>query len=324
MIIFLYGEDTFRSRQKLKELKEKFLRDVDSSGNSITVIDGETATVGAVREAVGAVSLFSSKRMIIIEKLLRNKSKKTQEEIRDYFKEAKSKKEKDDNIIIFWDDLAAKDAGKNKLFEFLKKEKYSQDFKLLSNTEVTSWVRKEIEKRDAKIKPQAALGLAGMFGGDLWQLNNEIDKLINYKQGENKDSVIDEEDVEKLARGKTDANIFALTDAISNKNKALALQLFEKEIGAGISESHLIFMIIRQFRILLQIKQCLEKGYSSKKIISQLKLHPFIVQKGMSQAANFSFDVLKSIFRKLVEIDKKIKTGQASVREELSLLISKI
>ena len=43
MIIFLFGADTFRSRQKLKEIKDKFLREVDSSGMNMQTLDGKTA-----------------------------------------------------------------------------------------------------------------------------------------------------------------------------------------------------------------------------------------------------------------------------------------
>jgi len=331
MIIFLYGEDTYRSRKKLKELKEKFLREIDPGGGSLIIINGETANMEKINEAAAARSLFARKRMIIVEKLLSNKSKIVLDQAVEYFTKLNKQKNKDedDNIIIFWDDLSGVKIGFNKMYKFLIKQKFVQNFKLLSNTEAVSWVKNEVKSRQAKISGQAAMSLSSLFGSDLWQLSNEIDKLINFKRGQ-QEKLIDSEsggeigiqDIEKLARGKADENIFALTDAISGKNKARALELLEMEIAAGITEAYLIHMIIRQFRILLQIRQGLEQGLTSRKMINQLKLHPFVVQKSITQARNFSMDILKKIFYSLVEIDKKVKTGQTDTKTAISLLIA--
>jgi len=127
-----------------------------------------------------------------------------------------------------------------------------------------------------------------------------------------------------LVRGNFDENIFALTDAISNKNNSLAAKLLEEQIEAGLADAYLINMIIRQFRILLQIRQALDSGQSSRQMISALRLHPFIVQKGINQVRRFDLDSLKNILSKLVEIDFKMKTGQADARTMLNLLIARI
>lgn len=165
---------------------------------------------------------------------------------------------------------------KNKLFKFLSEQKYAQNFKKLSNTETAVWI-KEFTAREAKVKPQAVLNLASMFGSDLWQLNNEIEKLINFKKAQllpESEAVISEEDVEALSRGKIDENIFALSDAIGNKNKAQAIKLLEQEMEAGVAEQYLLTMIIRQFKILLQVKEAIDAGMSQRKITSQLHFHP--------------------------------------------------
>ena len=107
MIIFLYGEDTFRSRRKLNELKDKFLRDVDPNGTSLQVVDGEVARIEEIGELVGPASLFSRKRMIVIEHIFNNKDQTIFEELFAYLKN----KGIADNIIIFWDSLFAIVAG---------------------------------------------------------------------------------------------------------------------------------------------------------------------------------------------------------------------
>ena len=205
---------------------------------------------------------------------------------------------------------------------------FSQEFTLLSNVQVLNWIKARAASHGAEIRQQAAVQLASFFNSDLWRLSNEIKKLSSFKLSQqiqlpdgSAPVIIEASDVESLVRGSFDENIFALTDAISMKNKAQALTLFEQEIDAGVTESYLMHMIMRQFKILMQVRQGLDDGQTSRKIISQLKLHPFVVQKAISQVRNFSLTVLKNIFVRLLTIDKKMKIGEGDLKTELNLLI---
>jgi len=335
MIIFLYGEDTYRSRLKLKEMKAKFLKEVDPSGNSIVTISGENVDIGEINELIGASSLFARRRMVIIEKLLTSKNKSITDQVYQNLAGYFAKKDKsgqghdNENILIFWEEGIDNKSARSDLFNFLGKQKFVYSFKPLSSTDVTLWIKQEFSQRGALVGERAAFLLAGLFGNNLWQLSNEIDKLISYKSdnagSQNRQEIIvDENEINFLARGNFDENIFALTDAISNKNKALAMSLLEKEIEAGISEINILFMIERQFRILFLVRQCLDKAYTSRKIVASLKLHPFVVQKSLTQVRYFTLAGLKKILNNLIEIDKDIKTGRLEAKLGLSVLMAKI
>ena len=127
-----------------------------------------------------------------------------------------------------------------------------------------------------------------------------------------------------MVRGKFDENIFALTDAISQKNKALSLNLLEKELENGLAEPYLMHMLIRQFRILLQVRAAMDLGHTSRKAASELKLHPFVAQKSFTQAKNFSIESLKIIFSRLIKMDRQLKTGQGDFKTDLALMIASI
>src|SRR3989339_832001 len=239
MLIFLYGEDSFRSRNKLNELKANFSQ---------------------INESISPSSLFASKRMVVIENIFANSKKTILDEILNYLKILKS----DENIVIFWDEISGEKMSKNKLFNFKK-------------------------------------GNSGEQG-----------------------AAIQKEDILLMSRGNFNENIFALTDAISQKNKALALSLFEQELEGGTADTYLVHMITRQIKILLQIKEALEQGLTPRKIINKLKFHPFVVQKTSVQAKNFTLAKLKNILSLLVYIDQKIKTGKVDAKTGLELLIVKI
>ncbi len=355
MIIFIYGEDDFRSKRKIKELKDKFIKDVDAFGNSFDFLNGVDLDMKKINEKTAAPSLLSPKRMIVIENIFSNKNKDFLVDALEYFK--KKDEGGGDNIIIFCENnikakkntpIGSKDSknivkvdasGREKallkkekeLFDFLVGQKFVQEFRALNNFELTTWIKNEIEICGGKISQRAIGTLSFLIGGDLWQIDREINKLINYKKGKiakltegGKPAHIDTEDVEELVKGSFDENIFALTDAISAKNKREALRLLEEQYEAGLSDSHLINMIIRQIKILMKIRSALDLGATSRKMTTDLHLHPFIIQKGINQARNFTLNNLKSILDKLIKIDYQMKTGKAEARLLLNLLISKI
>ena len=94
------------------------------------------------------------------------------------------------------------------MFDYLSKQDYVQEFKELSNTETVKWVKKEVEQRGGDITQDVSQHLVGIAGNNLWQLNNEINKLIHYKKSQNTNGITIK-DIEGLVKGSFDENIFA-------------------------------------------------------------------------------------------------------------------
>lgn len=332
MIIFLYGPDTFRSRQKLKELKDKFIAEIDKSSLNIEVLDGTTLETATFENAVSTPPFLAKKRMVVIEDLIsKNKGQKVQKEIL----ETLDKNGLKDTIVIFWESgLDGSKAKKTKsrskistkrsnlLFTRLQKEKYAQEFELLNEGGVYNWTENEIKKRNGKIEPRALRLLADLVGNNLWQMNSEIDKLLAFTKAEQ----ITVADVEKLVKTKLDEDIFKLTDAIGQKNKKLALKLISDQLQSGTSSVELLSKIIWQFKNLLLVKGFVEQngaGYPTTNLTYQLGLHPFVVKKTIAQVRSHELSDLKKNYRHLMIIDYKIKTSQVDPEVLFDLLIVK-
>lgn len=330
MIIFLYGPDTFRSRQKLKEIKEKFIREIDKSGLNIETLNGADLEVQEFEKAIATPPFLAKKRLVIIEDLIaKNKGQKLQKEIL----ETLEKNSLQDTIIVFWEGnldqpkakkLRSKISAKrsNLLFARLQKEKYAQEFDLLSEAEVYRFTETEIKKRGGKIQIPALKLLVDLVGNDLWQMNSEIDKLLALSKNE----IIGLEMVENLVKNKLEEDIFKLTDALGQKNKKLALKLLADQLENNASPTELLAKITWQFRNLLIVKNFVEKngaGYPSQRLTFQLGLHPFVVKKTLDQVKNHDLNQLKKIYQNLLKIDYKIKTSSIDPEVLFDLLIIK-
>ncbi len=318
MIISLYGADSFRSRRFLQELKNKFIKDVDPNSHSFSVIDGASATLSNISEQINTGSLFVKKRFVIIENIFKNKSEKIFSELAPYLEKLTKS---DENILIFRDeDIEGKamKAPAKKLLAFFKLQPYTQEFKALAPAQLASFIKKEAALYDKDISAPAASLLIDLTGGDLWQISAEVKKL-SFRNGE---KMIGSEMIKEMVPGSYDENIFGLTDAISAKNRKTAISLLEEQYAAGLSDEYLLTMLIRQFKILLQIREALDANINPADIASRLKVHPYVAKKGASQARNFSAPVLKDYLNRLVYLDFSNKTGRGDIKTELSLLIS--
>ncbi|MFA5075916.1 MAG: DNA polymerase III subunit delta [Patescibacteria group bacterium] len=318
MIFFLYGPDTFRARQKLNELKEKFVKEVDESSLNLTYLSGKNLDIAQFNQAVATPPFLARKRMVIIDNLLSNEP---DQELTKQILEILGKEDliKDILLIFLETDDFKRDGVLSKR---LIKEKYAQEFELLKDSELRNWLRVEFRNRGGKISSTALERLAGLVGNDLWQLNSEIDKLIAYAG----DNSIEEKDVTELVRGRFDDNIFHLIDAIAAKNSRLAHQLLSEQFDSGADELYILTMLTRQFRILLQTRELAEanRQITKTQVASQLGVHPFVAQKALGQIKNFSAAKLKDIYRQLLDADVRIKTNYATVPVIFDLLLSKI
>ncbi|MEI7498715.1 MAG: DNA polymerase III subunit delta [Candidatus Falkowbacteria bacterium] len=331
MIILLFGKDTFRSRRKLSEFKQKYIREVDPSGDSLDRYDAKELTVEKFKQAMMSSSLFARKRMIIFERIVSAGELTMVTAIGEYLKEQAD--HQGDNIIIFWDEVFSGDKHlakeRTKLLDWLTKQQVVQEYKPYNNMEVATWIRQDIERRGGTITHEAVNRLVSLIGSDLWQLDQELNKLWHHQAGQqlalgdgNEGVKIGIEQIKELVTGSFSEQIFQLTDAISNRQRGLAMQLLQDQLDGGMSEEYMLFMIERQFKILVQVRQALDNGWNVKKIASQLKLHPFVAQKSATQVHRFQLDGLKKILNRLVEVDFQSKTGQGKPKLALTRLIA--
>jgi DNA polymerase III subunit delta len=318
MIISLYGADSFRSRRFLQELKNKFIKDVDPNSHSFSVIDGQSATLANISEQINTGSLFVKKRFVIIENIFKNKAEKIFGELAPYLEKLVKS---DENILIFRDeDIEGKTmkAPAKKLLAFFKLQPYTQEFKALTPAQLLVFIKKEAALYNKDISAPAASLLINLTGGDLWQISAEVKKL-SFRNAE---PTISSEIIKEMVPSAYDENIFGLTDAISAKNKKLAISLLAEQYAAGLSDEYLLTMLIRQFKILLQIRESLDANMNPADIANRLKIHPYVAKKGALQAKNFSAASLKDYLNRLIYLDFSSKTGRGDIKTELSLLVS--
>ena len=323
MVIFLYGEDEFRSLKKLKEIENKFLEKNSSSlvSGSFDFEEDKNISIAEIKKAFGSKGLFFEKQLVLVKNLLGFGTKEIFSKLGEFLKSQKNIFEDKDMVVVFWE--KGKINEKNELFKIFKEKSKSQKFELLSGLKLNSWIVAKLEEENNKLKfsSQAIQKLVAFTGGELHVMENEIKKLASYKeQGE-----IKEKDVELLVREKISANIFETIEGISGGNKKVALKLLHNQIAGGEDPMYVLMMYVYQFRNFLKVGEYYEKGERNNyEIAKKVGIHPFVAQKILGQISNFPLEKLKKIYKKLQIIDEKVKTGKGEIKIELEKFILEI
>jgi DNA polymerase-3 subunit delta len=195
---------------------------------------------------------------------------------------------------------------------------YVKKFSQPEGRDLEKWIQKRAVQKQGNISLRAVHMLATNIGSNLALLDNELEKLILYKG----DGEITAVDVELLSPYLAEASIFDLVDALGNRNEKKAAQLLQKKFNEGTDPFYLFSMFIRQFRLLIQVKEAAEDGSRPPAISEQLKMHSFVVGKLYQQCQQFSMVQLEQIYRHLLTIDVQVKTGRNDLPTALNLLVA--
>jgi DNA polymerase III subunit delta len=316
MLFFYHGEDSFRAHQKIQAIVKKFKDKVDPSGHNVQHLDGETITADDFFKAVSVMGFLADKKLIIIKNIFHNKKLTDWQDVLIKFLD-KQADTPEENYLVFWQ--AGKADSRKKLFKKLNTLKFSEQFNKQNPRQLAEWISKHSQQRGKAITPTAVELLISYVGNELWQLHQEISKLVHFSEAD-----ITEQDVRELVQAKIDDNIFNMVDALGNKDKALALKLIEDKLNNGINHQYILTMIIRQFRILIKAKTLANDVKYPGALAQALKIPPMIAEKTLAQSKEYTLDELKKIYSELLLLDEKFKTTQNQERILFTQMINNL
>ncbi len=321
MFYIFYGDNELARDEALAALLSRAGTELDDF--NVSRFDGKAVTFEELRHACDTPPFLGERRVVIVYGLLerlKQGPKAFQEQLVEYlphlpettrlfFLEGAGV----DRRMAVWK-LAEKLATANPPRGFIR------EFAVPSPAQLPRWIQQRARKKGGQITPQAAQLLAEVVGTDLRLLDQELEKLVNYAGGQ----VITPKMVQQLVPYTQQANIFALLDAIAQRNERQALRQLATLLRANAAPTYVLFMIARQMRILLHVKELRAQGASTQEIRRRLNLHPYVVEKALRQVRHFSTSQLEAAFEVLLEADVEIKTSSADPAHVLQLVILRL
>jgi DNA polymerase III subunit delta len=324
IIYIFHGEDEFTITQRIAELSAK-LGDATMREMNTSHLDGTVDSLDDLVSAVSPMPFLAERRLVILTNPTAYGSNPT---VRDKFIHILEKVPASTALVLVeYHPLTAKDDLKKDKKNWLEawgekssERAYIRFFDLPRGPEMVSWVQKQAKEMGGQFTSQAANQLVSLLGEDTRLADQEIRKLLTYV---NFKRAVEVDDVETLTAAVREGDIFAMVDALGNRDGHNALgilhQLLDEQDALAIWG-----MMIRQFRLLLLARDSLDRGENEEGVRYELKIHPYVAKKLVSQARHFSLPALETIYLRLLEVDLAMKTSEMEADVSLETLVTSL
>jgi DNA polymerase-3 subunit delta len=320
VVVYLFhGEDTVACEEALAEIQREAVP-ADLLDLALTRLEGEGLSVGTLIEHCDALPFLSPKRLVIVERLAAQITKSGGRSSSFYkgLQEYLPRMAQTTILILRERDRLPR---KHPLISLIDEVGRVREFTPPRGRKLAAWIGQQVRREGAEITPAAANLLAATVGTESAILLREIEKLVTYVGPEGK---IEERLVAELSSDAQLDNIFDLVDAIGLRRRGRALVELQRLFQAGQHPLYILAMVVRQFRLLLQVKGLPSGDRRPDQAARTLKIHPFVAEKVVSQARLFRAGELSRVYGRLVETDREIKTGQRDAEVALELLVVEV
>jgi len=307
MNYLLYGTEDYLIKKEINTIK------LNNDIEEINYFDLNECNLKDILDDASTISLFSTKRMIIVENsyiFTGTTSKKKQDTI---YLEKYLNNSNNNTILIFITDSEKLDSRK-KIVNLMKEKGIIKEF--IKNYDIKKRVLDMFKGYNINSKDLDLF--INRVGNNLSILDKEVEKLKTYKGD---DLNISSEDIINVSIKTIDVDIFHFIDNIVSKNKEKALESYYEMIKLGEEPIKIIVILSNQFRLIYQVKKLNKKRVSIFEMMNILGQKKYPIEKALDRSKNYSDEVLLNNIYKLAELDIDIKSGRIDKNIGLELFI---
>ena len=304
----LCGEEAYLKVQYKNKLLKALNPDDDTM--NFNHYEGRNIDVKELIDLCETMPFFADRRVVLLEDtgFFKNKC----DELADYMKELP-----DYLCLVFVEDEVDK---RSKMYKAVKSAGYICEINRQTENDIAIWAARIFDYNGKKITKANMSYLIASVGTDMEVLSREIEKLISYALNKN---VISKEDIDAVCIKQLNVRIFDMMDAISVKNQKKTLDCYYELIAEKEPPMRILFMISRQFNLMLQAKDLSSRGMNREQVAHTMGVQSFIAGKCINQCRNFSMAELKSGLAESVNTESLIKSGMMDENIGVEMLLVK-
>ena len=332
IVYVLRGDD----RQAIKAHLSTFyasLGDANLAEMNTIRLEGKTTSINELQSAALALPFLAERRLVIVEDALQPYLGRGKQGLRTKLFELLDGLPPSTALVLLVEDHQKYSPRTGPTWETLSNShwfvKWAHsaggrvmiiDCALPSEANMPVWISKKAAEMGGEFTKEAAVILRDYIGNNTQQAQQEINKLLAAL---NFERPVTRSDVALLTVRDRQSDIFAMVDAIGNRDGVKALDLLHILLEE-MDFVQLFGMVIRQFRLLIQAREILDLGGSESDIRETLGLIPFVAGKIHAQARQFDLPTLEGIYHHLLEIDLGEKSGGTPGEIALDMLIARL
>ena len=277
---------------------------------NLALYEGKNIDINEVIDNAETVPFFSEYRLIVMDNTGLFKS--GGEQLAEYMKQIP-----ETTVFLFVESDVDK---RSKMYKAVKSAGYICEINRQTEQDIAMWAARIFDHDGKRITKANMSYLIANVGTDMEVLSREIEKLISYALNKN---VISKEDIDAVCIKQLNVRIFDMIDAISVKNQKKTLDCYYELIAEKEPPMRILYMISRQFNLMLQAKDLSGRGMHRDQIAQTMGVQGFIAGKCINQSRNFSVADLKMGLAESVKTEEMIKSGTMDENIGVEMLLVK-
>lgn len=307
-VYLLFGEEEYLKQQYKSRLKKALAPEEEDMNYSY--FEGKKTEPREVIGLAETMPFFADRRVIFLEDtgFFKNQCQDLPEylaELPDYL------------CMIFVEKEVDK---RSRMYKAVKKYGRIVDFSVQDTETIMRWVLGILGREGKKITRREMELFLGKTGNDMGNIEKELEKLICFTMGR---EVITAEDIEAVCTVQISNHIFDMIRAVTEKKQKRALDLYYDLLALKEPPMRILFLLARQFNLIMQVKELSQAGYDQSRISKQTGLQPFVVRNYSAYARKYSTEALRSAVEECVRTEEKVKTGYMTDAMSVELLLVK-
>lgn len=305
-VYLIYGPEVYLRKQYRDKLKNAVI-DSDDTMN-YNYFEGKGLDVKEIIGLCETMPFFADYRVVVVENSQLFSS--AQDELAAYIPNIP-----ETTCLIFVEESADK---RNKLFKAVSQKGYVANMTSPDEKSLKLWIGGVLKNAGKGVSERTVMHFLDTVDNDMENIKQELEKLICYAADRD---FISDEDVDAICCVHVENKIFDMISAIAMKRQKEALKLYEDLLALKEPPMRILYLIVRQFNILLQIKELAVKGYTVQVIAERTGMRDFIVRKNMALTKKFGFDELRQAVAECADMEEAVKTGRMEDRIAVELIM---
>ena len=307
-VYLLYGEEAYLKKQYKERMTKAMIPDGDTI--NYAYYEGKGIRPGELIDLAETMPIFAERRLITVENS--GFFKNAVPELADYIKTMP-----DTACFLFIENEIDK---RGKMYKAVKDKGRIVELGRQDEKTLLYWIGGNVKREGRRIKESAARYLISKAGTDMENLENELEKLFSYTLGCDE---ITAEDIDEICTAQISNKIFDMVEAVAEKKQRKALDYYYDLLALKEPPMRILYLLARQFRLLLEVKELQKRGYDKSQIAKTAKLHPFVAGKYMQQCRSFTGKELLRIMEEAADTEEMVKTGRLNDVMSVEIFIVK-
>lgn len=307
-VYLLCGEEAYLRSQYRDRLKNALLDGGDPM--NLHYFEGKGIQVGEVIDLAETMPFLAVRRVLVLENS--ELFKRGAEQLAEYLASPAQTA-----FFVFVEPEVDK---RSKLYKAVQTKGRVIECNTQDEAVLKRWILEFLKKENKKITERDLNFFLDKTGTNMENIRGELEKLMCYCLGRD---VVTAQDIEEICVRQVSSQIFDMINAVAGKRQKQAMELYYDLLTLKEPPMRILYLITRQFNMLLQVKELKNKGCDANTIGTKVGLAGFIARKYVEQAAKFKEADLRKALADCVETEEAVKTGRMNDIMSVELLIIK-